>query len=143
MTYGATDYGKGSAYRRVDRAKFAANYDRIFRKDTMKTLYFLNPVLRDGENLTVRRGPKWAVQVVPGEVLAIRRTPDGSEDDVLAYAKVTRIVMKRMCDITHRELRSEHHPNCHTRAGLMAAMRRAYSGFDSEEICTLLYFEKA
>lgn len=141
---GTWSHGKGDRYRPVDGKKYGQNYDNIFRKATMKTLFFLNPVFKDGENLTVRRGVKWATLVVPGESVQIVRTPDPKGvdyGDKVVFGKVTRVVLKRMCDTVHKELRLEHDPACHTQAGLLRAMRKAYPDFSPEEICTLLFFE--
>jgi hypothetical protein len=96
-------------------------------------LEFGNPVMHDGTNLTVRRGIKWAVAAKKDDIVDI---PGGR------IARISDIYLKKFSDINDVELEYEHDPSCHTLNGLLRAMMDVYgSGFDPDEIVTLVFFE--
>lgn len=102
-------------------------------------LLFVNPVMRQGRNLTVRRGVKWANCPVGTE---IRIFQTGDESPIpLFVGKITGVAVMRFCDIKEHDLLFEHDPECQTHCGLARAMVKAYGTFDTDEIVTLLYFE--
>ena len=93
----------------------------------MNTLYFENPEFKEGTNLTVRRGIKWAME---------------KEADVqgLGEKKLTARVFV-FEDIPEADLINEHDPNCRSLYGLLEVMKGIYPGFSPREIVTLVEFE--
>ena len=91
---------------------------------TTHDLLFLNPVQREGLNVTVRHGTKWHDQASPGDALVIKRT--GDEDTQVARGRVLFCELVLFEDIPKFWLLFEHDPGCQTPDGLRKAMDRAY-----------------
>lgn len=103
----------------------------------MSQLKFKNLVFKDGENITCRRGVKWATDD-GGEFGFPVTDPRGFS--VFGFAEPVAVKVKRFCDITDADVVNEHDPDCRTAAGLLAVMQDTYDGFDASEIVTLLSF---
>lgn len=88
------------------------------------TLQFKALDFHPGLNVTIRNGIKWASALVPGDELQLVET--GKEDTVVKLGKalVTKVVLYD--NLPDAWLEYEHSPHCRTRAGLEAAMNRAY-----------------
>ncbi len=92
-------------------------------------LKFLNPVHHVGQNVSVRKGLKWASQkaaVVEG---------------LVRCARPIKTKIMRFCDLENRDIKNEHDPKCKNKEGLLAAMEKAYPDFDPREICVLVEYE--
>jgi hypothetical protein len=99
------------------------------------TMHFNNPVFHDGENLTVRRGIKWASAYEGCVILA---------PDIKGAIIVRRVIVmpfKELACIDIPMLASEHDPACRTYDGLLETMREIYPDFIEQEIVTLVFFE--
>ena len=103
-----------------------------------EVLYFINPELKDGVNLTVRRGISWANKVRQGDTVYIA---DTESSEVLASAEITDIRIIPFNTIMNEDLINQHDKSCRNTVGLHNAMKRAYPSFDWREIVTLVYFE--
>lgn len=101
-------------------------------------LLFKNPELKEGTNVTVRRGLKWSLVKI-GDELIIRET--GSSNDI-TQAIVTDVKVLCYLDLTEEDIKDEHDPACTTLEGLWEAMVRAYPSFDKRELVTILSFEQ-
>lgn len=97
-----------------------------------KVMYFQNPEMKDGINLTVRRGVKWA-----------------HESGLFSYGEpeleIGRLIIEetcvmRACDIPETWLHNEHDPKCRTLKGLLKVLDKVYTSFVSQEIVTLIWF---
>lgn len=91
-------------------------------------LEFENENFKDGTNLTVRRGVKWA---------GIKEAVLKSGED-LTITKTVVIPFKDLADI---DLVQEHDPGCRKVKALLKVMKAVYPGFDEREIVTLVFFE--
>ena len=107
----------------------------------MKKLLFLNPVLNEGIQATVRLGKKWLdVGLEKGDRIQIAKT--GCEDSIIATATVVSVTYGPFYSIPISALRFEHDPACHSYEGLVAEMRRVYSDFDEDHSdVTVIWFE--
>lgn len=88
-------------------------------------LEFQNPVFNQGENLTVRRGNKWAEHksaVIQGVLKTIS----------------TKVV--KFSDLKDEDLLLEHDPKLRTVEGLYKEMCRIYRKFSRDEMVTLVRF---
>lgn len=105
----------------------------------MTELFFLNPQLHFGVNVTVRNGRKWdtLVDKLPFQVV-IKKTGD---DAVLYQAEIVGKMILPCNEIPEDILLLEHDDNCTDSEGLVLAMKRAY-GEDWQENSevTVLFF---
>jgi hypothetical protein len=95
------------------------------------TLRFGNPVFKNGENITVRRGIEKSMysRARPEHI-------DGTYiDTVEIFPKVY-----RFADLRHIDLSNEHLEVCRTYDGLLKEMRYLYNNFNEYEIVTLISF---
>jgi hypothetical protein len=103
-----------------------------------QNLFFLNPEINPGKNLTVRRGIKWADAsgelnvYMTGESLDMPRT----------RVRVLETKVIPFDSLCNNDLVFEHDSGCRTTEGLEQAMKKAYPGFDTREVVTLLFFEE-
>ena len=95
-----------------------------------REMLFQTAVFKDGVNLTVRRGLKWA-DLKGREFLY-------TDGVIQCFAE--KVKVKRFKDISDDELRLEHDKLCENRDNLLEVMKRLYPGFDSNEIVTLVFF---
>lgn len=104
----------------------------------MKTLLFINPELRKGLNVTVRRGDKWMKEVTVGDVVNIEETitrgPYG-QATIVGKAYIPFVL------IPQGWLYHEHDHTCTNLQGLFDAMIRAYPDFGAGEMTTVLLFK--
>lgn len=103
----------------------------------MRELLFLNPELKKGINVTVRRGLKWLGYSLV-EPVVIKDTESG--DEVGKGLIVGRLVLN-FSEIPDEVLALEHDSSCTTLDGLYDAMVRAYPDFKTTDICTILFFK--
>lgn len=102
-------------------------------------LLFLNPALKDGENVTVRLGTKWAHKLEPGDRFSIRRSSDPQTEICEAHLIGYRPIVFNQ--ITEDMLVNEHDPECTTLLGLAKAMLQAYGEeFNHDKTCTIIKF---
>lgn len=101
-------------------------------------LDFLNPVLRQGINSTVRLGSKWNNKCDVGDFVNIY--PTGMEKIVEKGIIVGKAILPFSL-IPTELIAYEHDPSCTNHYGLAKAMRKAYPGeFNEQELCTVLLF---
>ena len=105
----------------------------------MQNLLFINPEIRDGLNVTVRNGTKWAT-AVPGDLLSVRKT--GKSDVEQCQVRLLFVQCLHLGSFAHTHalvglLRFEHDSTCQTWDGLDFAMRRAYGDDWGPEVTVL------
>lgn len=103
----------------------------------MKTDYrllFQNPVLRDGNNVTVRVGTKWATRLNVGDEIGL----EGHKEPAIIDA----ILVCALWLIPDTFLYWEHDPECRTRDGLFGVLQRVYGIENDDVIVTVLAFRK-
>lgn len=101
-------------------------------------LNFLNPVFRVGDNLTCRLGDSWFKRAKTGDVLELFRTGDHTPR---CFGVVSSATFCKFSELQDDDLVDEHDPTCHTVAGLVEAMRRAYGDkFSPDAGVTMLHF---
>jgi hypothetical protein len=93
-------------------------------------LQFFNPVFHIGRNVTVRKGTKWA-----NEVMAVVL---GDANTAYVVPLVTHVQPFNL--LTDKDLVDEHDPGCRTVAGLLADLQRAYPGFKATDEVTVVKF---
>jgi hypothetical protein len=113
-----------------------ANEQASDRMQRAPELDFLNGVHHPGENVTVRRGYKWANRKI-GEL--VRLTTEGKDTGMFAF--IRKIIIKPFWMIEDSEIQKEHDSECRTKEGLLAAMKKAYGDFRQTEPCVLLTYE--
>lgn len=104
----------------------------------MMTLDFLTGVHRDGVNVTVRRGSKWANSI--GQVVLLSTNGKPNTEKGWTMAKIFAYTAKAFKDITPDDIQDEHDPECRTIDGLRAFMEKAYSGFQETDMCLILRY---
>ena len=102
----------------------------------MAKLMFKNPVFKDGENLSVRKGIKWDLAEKNNVPIVATDKPD----EILLTVDIQTKVM-RFCDLRDSDLTNEPDPDCRFYNGLLVAMKIVYLGFDERELVTLVTFE--
>lgn len=107
----------------------------------MTTLFFGNPVFKQGMNITCRRGAKW--DTLPKDHVYVVDVHDPLKEDgstkVLHVVEIETRVFK-FSDLTDEDLVNEHDPSCRTYSGLLEEMEKVYDGFDPREMVTLCSF---
>ena len=105
-------------------------------------LLFLNPELKVGLNVTVRRGSKWFNLAKVYDNLAFFKTND-SPDRCNIRGTGTIIGMAYLpCNMIPVEwLILEHDSTCRNQYGLFKAMQRVYTGFKPDELVTVILFD--
>lgn len=90
----------------------------------MNKLLFKNPVFLPDEmlNFTVRLGEKWKNNSSIGDIVDIQI----DDDENTRPGVITKIYACKLGDIPDEVYDYEHDLNCHTWAGLVHAMKRAY-----------------
>jgi hypothetical protein len=111
----------------------------------MKILEFNNLLFKEGHNVTVRRGVKWAI-AEEGEFgfpIADANQPYTANglDRIIGFAENPTVKVKRFCDIKDWEIEDEHDGACRTLDGLRRTMQQTYCDFSSTEIVTLIGFD--
>jgi len=101
-------------------------------------LLFINPELRPGYNVTVRKGPKWHGR--DNSDINIYKTDDLYRRRLIAKGKIIRTSLKRFGEITEQDLIWEHDPECMTIEGLTKAMERAYTNIKRGDVITIVEF---
>lgn len=117
--------------------------DKISLKGEIKMsdsheLLFINPELRPGYNVTVRKGPKWYGR--DNSDIYIFKTGDLYRKNLIAKGKIIRTSVKRFKEITEQDLIWEHDSDCMTIEGLTKAMERAYARIHPDDIITIVEF---
>ena len=105
----------------------------------MRELFFLEPAVHPGLNLTVRDGAKWA-DVQPGEPITIYKTgaaKTGYEPMALAIGAGK---FDELVKIPDPLLAFEHDQTCRNFEGLVAAMDRSYPDGHGADGYTVLLF---
>lgn len=103
-------------------------------------LLFLNPTFHECENVTVRKGIKWANAFGenPEEQHPIFPTNDQTKLSGMAY--ILEADVKRFCNLTNEDISKEHDESCHNYQGLLKAMEAAYPDFTETDLVTVLHF---
>lgn len=104
-----------------------------------KNLEFLNFTFKDGFNVTVRLGTKWAERVKPGHIINACPSDEESQSfEVLIHA----MYVGPIKDIPESWLELEHDPGCRTLDGLLDELKKTYSDapIGQETIITALKF---
>lgn len=104
-------------------------------RGNMKELKFMNPVFREGINITVRRGVKWCG--TENEEVSIINT----QYKINKKGKIILTKCKRFKDIKDSDIEDEHDPVCRTFEGLYKVMKKTYPEFGKDEIVTIVKFE--
>ena len=105
----------------------------------MKELLFIECVFRAGMNVTVRRGDKWATTLIGGELVKLKKTGADFESGI---GKIYGVALIPFLLIPNDWLRLEHDPSCTDMEGLLAAMKRAYPDFRTDEYVSVVLFER-
>lgn len=101
----------------------------------MEQLFFDNPSMREGLNLTVRNGWKWARHNNTYVYLT-----DGNTGEVVDSVLINTVTLT-FKDIPNWVLEFEHDENCRTKNGLYEAMIDIYGqSFDVNSAVTLVFF---
>jgi hypothetical protein len=95
-------------------------------------LEFKNHVFKEGINVTVRRGLKWANEKMAQIQL--------DENNVTRPIMIKTSVVKFQ-DLLDVDLQNEHDPECRTVIGLQKIMANIYQGFDPREIVTIVEWD--
>ena len=101
-------------------------------------LLFINPKLRSGYNVTVRKGTKW--YGCDDDNVKIYKTGDLYRTNIIAIGRIIRTSIKRFDEITEKDLIWEHDSDCTTIEGLTKAMERAYAVILPGDIITIVEF---
>ncbi len=101
-----------------------------------RELLFLNPVLHNGLNVTIRNGDKW-LQAQPGDKLRIVNTKNNR---VVGHATAVHAVSLPYTAVPDYWLTFEHDPTCENWKGLKAAMNEAYGEGEWGPNVTVLFF---
>ncbi|HID43092.1 MAG TPA: ASCH domain-containing protein [Archaeoglobaceae archaeon] len=89
---------------------------------------YVKPILQRGKRTTIRKG----IKKYSGNVLL---TSDGS---VFAEAKIKKVVVKRVKELTDEDARTDGFGNLEE---LLSALKRIYGNLDENEFVTIVYFE--
>lgn len=101
----------------------------------LRQLFFDNPVMRKGLNLTVRNGQKWHSH--NGETVAL---VDGFTGDIVETVTINTVVMT-FEEIPEWVLQFEHDPDSQNPDDLFYTMRGIYGDtFDVDSVVTLVFF---
>jgi hypothetical protein len=106
----------------------------------MQELKFVNPELRPGVNVTVRRGRAWAEKVWPGDRVTLVAVDDPNNPVEMTDAYIVSVLIVPFLRIPREVLRREHDKSCRDLDGLFRVMRRVYNGFSADELVTVLEF---
>lgn len=103
-------------------------------------LLFLNPELREGINVTVRKGDKWIHQAEVGDGVGIYKTDVVSPSNRIRSGVIVALAYLPCNMIPIEWLGFEHDPLCDNQLGLCTAMRRAYDNFEPDSLVTVIMF---
>ena len=95
-------------------------------------LKFKNHVFKEGINITVRRGVKWANES--------KAQIEAEENQVTRPVPIRTYVM-RFKDLNEIMIANEHDPKCRKVDGLLEVMKNVYPGFDPKEIVTIVEWD--
>jgi len=101
-------------------------------------LLFINPELRAGYNVTIRKGTKW--YGCDNDDIKIYKTSDLYRTNIIATGRIIRTSIRRFDEITEKDLIWEHDSDCMTIEGLAKAMERAYAVILPDDIITIVEF---
>jgi hypothetical protein len=101
-----------------------------------RALYFNKFVFYEGENLTVRRGIKWAGS--DGSKVIVASTDESAHKPQIA--EITRTIVIPFTGICDKWLLLEHDPKCRDWDALFEEMQRIYPDFNPDEVVTLVFF---
>lgn len=106
------------------------------KEDTkFKSLDFKNPIGLRGKFLTVRKGER-ATDFI-GEDVALY-----GNGKFIGWAECYHVIQCRFEEVLNYELRLEHDQACRHKLGLMAELKKHYSGFDNNTTVTLIYLKR-
>lgn len=101
-------------------------------------LYFLNTEMRNGLNVTVRLGTKWAMKCSVGDSFEIFKTGESKPE---SFGVLEGMAILPFMNIPKQFLDLEHDSSCHDLIGLQRAMNAAYGDkFTPNSLCTVLMF---
>jgi hypothetical protein len=112
--------------------------DQVVQANVPTKLEFIVPELRDGVNVTVRSGTKWAGAPIGYGVELV----DVGKGEGFGTAQVVGKAVLPFHMIPQELLDLEHDSSCRNMKGLLKAMQRAYPGFKPSEVVTVLLFER-
>lgn len=104
-------------------------------------LLFLNPILQDGINVTVRQGGKWFKKANVGDSVIIFRTGQVMEGLDLGRGEIIGLALLPCNMIPTEWLALEHDSSCRNQHGLSKAMKRAYPDFKPDDLVTVIIFD--
>lgn len=100
------------------------------------TLKFSKMVFRDGKNVTVRLGDKWA------GFLGRVRIEDTNNSEIFKEVEIVETRTLRFFNLCDNDLEYEHDPMCQDMRGLYKVLGDYYPEIDPTTVLTLLYFFK-
>ncbi len=101
-------------------------------------LLFTNPTFREGINVTVRDGDKWAKEL--GRDVMLK---DTDSDEALGFAEVVGVLTTNIGDIPDNILKLEHDKDCTSTRGIWREMESVYSkAFGFYDKVTVLFFRR-
>jgi len=102
----------------------------------MEQLKFKNPVFRNDENSTVRRGTELSGYKGPVDLV------DSSKEDhpIVGMGEVTETIVKRFCDLSRKDIENSHDPRLRQFPALIKFLEKCYPGFSQNEIVTVVKF---
>lgn len=103
-------------------------------------MLFKCPVFKEGLNLTVRRGLKWALYFEENPVIPLKIYD--TKDNPLGWIKIEKVIIMPFDSIQNSDLKDEHDKQCKTKEGLLKILKKVYEDFNEREIVTLVYFKK-
>lgn len=125
----------------------------------MLNLQFHNPVFIEGEpNITVRRGAKWADQLIEAAPVdgvyqargAFSRAEfngsvvvnlfDNRSQSVIGVGAIESTTVLRFAELTDAMLRNHPREECQTVEGLFTVLAETYPGFEASELITIVTF---
>jgi len=117
----------------------------VIIKEMIPTMGFFEGDHHDGENMTVRRGVKPSFEWSPKKAFKAQHPITDDPGTEYFFGAVTRVTVKRFCDLTLPEVCTHHLYEARRLRGqgdLLSIMREVYGQlFDEKEICTLVFFE--
>ena len=97
------------------------------------TLKFSKMVFRDGKNVTVRLGDKWA------GFLGRVRIEDTNNSEIFKEVEIVETRTLRFFNLCDNDLEYEHDPMCQDMRGLYKVLGDYYPEIDPTTVLTLLY----
>lgn len=107
------------------------------------TMHFISGTFHPGLNITVRRGLEWFQKgLLPGDTFTLCVCPRRDDHTPIGTAKVAFVMAATIETIPGELMAYEHEPSCRTKEGLLEAMRKVLGEVRSDEVVTVIGFER-